>query len=57
MPRLREIQCTEALMMLAHGYSIYYVSRALGCYRNTIIRFRTRFQQTGCVADRRKSDD
>ena len=30
------------------------VRRAFGCHRNTIIRLRQRFQQTGGVADRRR---
>ena len=33
------------------------VSRAFGCHRNTTIRLRQRFQQTGGVADRRRSVD
>ena len=39
--------------MLASG-DVSNVSRAFGCHRNTIIRLRQRFQQTGGVADRRR---
>ena len=39
--------------MLACG-DVSNVSRAFGCHRNTIIRLRQRFQQTGGVADRRR---
>ena len=42
--------------MLARGDNVFNVSRAFGCHRNTIIRLRQRFQQTGGVADRRKPD-
>ena len=37
--------------MLARGDNISNVSRAFGCQRNTKIRLRQRFQQTGGVAD------
>ena len=40
--------------MLARGDNVSNVSRAFGCHRNTIIRLRQRFQQTGGVADRRR---
>ena len=40
--------------MLARGDNISNVSRAFGCHRNTIIRLRQRFQQTGGVADRHR---
>ena len=40
--------------MLARGDDVSNVSRAFGCHRNTIIRLRQRFQQTGGVADRRR---
>ena len=40
--------------MLACGDNVSNVSRAFGCHRNTIIRLRQRFQQTGGVADRRR---
>ena len=40
--------------MLARGDNISNISRAFGCYRNTIIRLGQRFQQTGGMADRRK---
>ena len=39
--------------MLPRGDNVSNVSRAFGCNRNTIIRLRKRFQQTGGVADRR----
>ena len=39
--------------MLARGDNVSNVSRAFGCHRNTIIRLRQPFQQTGGVADRR----
>ena len=40
--------------MLARGDNVSNVSRAFGCHRNTIIRLRWRFQQTGGVADLRR---
>ena len=40
--------------MLAHGDNVSNVSRTFCCHRNTIIRLRQRFQQTGGVADRRR---
>ena len=54
MPRLNQNQRIQALTMLARGDNVSNVSRAFGCHRNTIIRLRQRFQQTGGVADRRK---
>ena len=54
MPRLNQNQRIEALTMLARGDNVPNVSRAFGCHRNTIIRFRQRFQETGGVADRRR---
>ena len=54
MPRLNQNQRFQALTMLARGDNVSNVSRALGCQRNTIIRLRQRFQQTGGVADRRR---
>ena len=44
----------QALTMLARGDSVSNISRAFGRHRNTIIRLRQRFQQTGEVADRRR---
>ena len=55
MPRLNENQRILALTMLARGDNVTNVSRALVCHRNTVIRLRQRFQQTGGVADRRRS--
>ena len=55
MPRLNQNQRIHALTMLARGDNISNVSRAFGCHRNTIIRLRRRFQQTGGVADRRRT--
>ena len=54
MPRLNQNQRIQALTMLARGDNVSNVSRAFGCHRNTIIRLRQRFQQTGGVADRRR---
>ena len=54
MPRLNQNQRIQALTMLARGDNVNNISRAFGCHRNTIIRLRQRFQQTGGVADRRK---
>ena len=54
MPRLNQNQRIQALTMLARGDNVCNVSRAFGCHRNTIIRLRQRFQQTGGVADRRR---
>ena len=53
MPRLNQSQGIQALTMLAHGDNFSNISRAFG-HRNTIIRLRQRFQQTGGVADRRR---
>ena len=38
--------------MLARDDDVSNISRVFGCHRNTIIRLRQRFQQTGGVADR-----
>ena len=54
MPRLNQNQRIQALPMLACGDNVSNISRAFGCHRNTIIRLRQRFQQTGGVADRRR---
>ena len=54
MPRLNQNQRIQALTMLARGDNVSNVSRAFGCHRNTIVRLRQRFQQTGEVADRRR---
>ena len=54
MPRLNQNQRIQALTMLARGDNVCNVSRAFGCHRNTMIRLRQRFQQTGEVADRRR---
>ena len=54
MPRLNQNQRIQTLTMLARGDNDFNVSRAFGCHRNTIIRLRQRFQQTGGVADRRR---
>ena len=54
MPRLNQNQRIQALTMLARGDNVSKVSRAFGCHRNTIIRLRQRFQQTGRVADHRR---
>ena len=54
MPRLNQNQRIQALTMLVRGDNVPNVSRAFGCHRNTIIRLRQRFQQTGGVADRRR---
>ena len=54
MPRLNQNQRIQALTMLAYGDDVFNVSRAFGCHKNTIIRLRRRFQQTGGVAVRRR---
>ena len=54
MPRLNKNQRIQALTMLARGDNVSNVSRAFGCHRNTKVRLRQRFQQTGGVADRRR---
>ena len=54
MPRQNQNQRIQALKMLARGDNASKVSRAFGCQRNTIIRLRQHFQQTGGVADRRR---
>ena len=54
MPRLNQNQRIQALTMLARGENVSNVSRAFGCHRNTIIRLRQRFQQTGGLADRHR---
>ena len=55
MPKLNQNQRIQALTMLARGDNVFNVSRAFSCHKNTIIRLRQRFQQTGGVADRRRS--
>ena len=55
MPILNQNQRIQALTMLARGDNVSNVSRAFGCHRNTIIRLRQRFQQTGGLADRRRT--
>ena len=55
MPRLNQNQQIQALTMLACGHNVSKVSRVFGCHRNTIIRLRQHFQQTGGVADRRRA--
>ena len=55
MPRLNQNQRIQALTMLARGDNVSNVSSAFGCHRNTIIRLSQRFQQTGGVADGRRS--
>ena len=54
MPRLNQNQRVQALMILARGDNVSNVSRAFGCHRNTIIRLRQHYQQTGGVPDRRR---
>ena len=54
MPRLNQNQRVQAFTMLAPDDNVSDVSREFGCHRNTIIRLRQRFQQTGEVADRRR---
>ena len=54
MHRLNQNQRIQALTMLARGDNVSNVSTAFGCHRNTIIRLRQRFHQTGGVADRRR---
>ena len=54
MPRLNQNQRIQALRMLARCDNVSNVSIASGCHRNTIIRLRQHFQQTGGVADRRR---
>ena len=54
MSTLNQNQRIQTLTMLARG-DVFNVSRAFGCHRNTIIRLLQRFQQTGEVADRRRS--
>ena len=54
MTRLNQSQRIQALTMLARGDNVSNVSRAFGCHKNTIIRLRQRFQQTGRVADSRR---
>ena len=54
MPRLNQNQRIQALTMLSRGDNVSNISRVFGCHRNTIIRLRQRFLQTGGVADRRR---
>ena len=54
MPRLTQNQQIQALTMLACGDIVSNVSRVFGCHRNTIIRLRQHFQQTGGLADCRR---
>ena len=55
MPRLNQNQRIQALTMLARDDNVSNISRVFGCHRNTIIRLRQRFQQTGGKAYRRSS--
>ena len=54
MLRLNQNQRIQASTMLARGDNVSNVRKAFGCHRNTIIRLRQRFQQTGGLADRRR---
>ena len=54
MHRLNQNQQIQALIMLARGDNVSNVSRAFCCDRNTKIRLRQRFYQTGGVADLRR---
>ena len=54
MPRLNQNQWIQALTTLDRGDHVPNVSRAFSYHRNTIIRLRQRFQQTGGVANRRR---
>ena len=49
MLRLNQNQRIQALTMLARGDNVSNVCRTFGCHRNTIIRLRQRFLQTGGV--------
>ena len=54
MPRLNQNQRMQAFTMLVHCDYVPNISRVFGCHRNTIIRLRQRFQQTGGLADGRR---
>ena len=54
-PKLNQNQRIQALTMLARSDNVSNVSRAFGCNKSTIIRLRQRFQQSGGVADRRRT--
>ena len=54
LPRLNQNQRIQALTTIARGDIVSNVSIAFGCYRNTIIWLRQRFQKTGGVADRHR---
>ena len=54
MPRLNQNKRIQALTMLARGDNVSNVRRAFNFHRNTIIRWRQRFQQRDEVADRRR---
>ena len=56
MTKLNQNQRIQILTMLARADNVSNISKAFGCHRNTLIRLRMRFQQTGGVADRRKPD-
>lgn len=51
MPRLRENERVQALVLLTSGRSVTDVARQFNCHRNTIINLRERFQQSGSVRD------
>jgi transposase len=52
MPRLRENERIQALVLLASGVSVADVATQFNCHRNTINNLRQRFVQTVSVGDR-----
>ena len=54
MPRLNQNQRMQAFTMLIRCDYVPNISRVFGCHRNTIIRLRQRFQQTGGLTDGRR---
>ena len=51
MPRLRENNRVQTIVLLASGVSVSDVARQFHCHRNTINNLRQRFGQTGNIKD------
>ena len=54
MPKPSQNQQIQTLTILVRGDNVFNVIRTFSCHRNTIIRLRQGFQQTGGVADCRR---
>ena len=54
MPRLSENQRNQAIGMLRAGAMVKNVAQHLGCFRQAIHNFTTRFANTGSARDRQR---